>query len=68
MDYEPGPYLVSITKGDISAELCINISDDKILEDDKTFNLIIRRDTLHPDVYLMDPYQATVTILDNECK
>ena len=52
----------------MSAEFCINITDDNELEEDETFNLTINTDLLHPEIIPMDPDQATVTILDDECK
>ena len=51
----------------MSAELCINITDDNELEDDETFNLTINRDS-DPEIILVDAGQAMVTILDDECK
>ena len=50
----------------MSAVFCIDITDDNDLEEDETFNL--RIDTGHPDIIPMSPDQATVTILDDECK
>ena len=66
VDYAGGPYNVSITEGDMSAVFCIDITDDNDLEEDEIFNL--RINTGHPDIIPMSPDQATVTILDNECK
>ena len=48
---------------------CINIIDDKDLEEDETFTLTIN-DTKsdHNHVILTDPYMVHVTIIDDECK
>ena len=68
IDYEEGPYSVTIPKGVPSAYYCIGIINDTQLEEDETISIEIKNDTLHPDVVLMDPAKATVTILDDECK
>ena len=50
----------------MSAEFCINITDDNKLEEDETFNLIINTTTLHPEIIVMNPNESTVIILDDE--
>ena len=64
-DYEAGPYNVTIPKGEMSAELCINITNDEVLEDDEVFIIRINKAA---DLVLMKPVETTVTILDDECK
>ena len=64
-DYEEGPYYVTIPKGERSADYCIGIMNDTILEDDEVF--IIRINKVG-DVVLMKPVETRVTILDDECK
>ena len=59
---------MNITKGDMSTELCINITDDNDLEDNEAFNLRINTSSLRPEIIPVWPDQATVTILDDECK
>ena len=67
VDYEAGPYYVNITEGDMSAEFCINITDDNELEEkDETFNLTINTDLLHPDIVIINPNKSMVIILDDE--
>ena len=53
VDYEAGPYYVNFTEGDMSAEFCINITDNNDLENDKYFTLRMNRATLHPENYPM---------------
>ena len=64
-DYEAGPYNVTIPKGEMSAELCINITNDEELEDDEAFIIHINEAA---DVVLNKSVETTVTILDDECK
>lgn len=68
VDYEGGPYHVNINKGDMSAELCFNITSDNDLEEHETFTLRINAGSLHHEIIPMTPDQATITILDDECK
>ena len=49
-------------------ELCINILDDDVLDRDETFRIRINEATMHPDIVAMDPKEAIVNLLDNECK
>ena len=67
-DSEKGPYCVTIPKGTISADYCINITNDEVLESDETFIIHINKTALHPDVVLVEPDEATVTIMDDEFK
>ena len=67
-DYEKGPYYVTIYKGGMSADYCINITNDEYLEDDEAFVIVVNETALQPDVVLMQPDNATVTIMDDECK
>ena len=68
IDYEEGPYSVTIPKGQESADYCIVIMNDTMLEPDEAFIIEISANNLHPDVVLMPPMEATVTIMDDECK
>ena len=71
VDYEEGPYHVNISRGDTKSTLCINITDNSYLAEqgDKAFSISINNQSgLHPDVIPMDPSEATVTIIDDECK
>ena len=72
VDYESGPYFVNLTKGDTTAEICIGITDDNILEvimvDPEIFILRINTITLHPEIIPKPPDSAIVNIRDDECK
>ena len=52
----------------MSANYCINITNDEVLERDETFIIRINKTALHPDVVLVEPDVARVAILDDECK
>ena len=62
---EYGPYRIVLQKGTHSVSFYINIRDDMIVEEDEQFILTI---ALSPDVVSEEPSQATITIVDNECK
>ena len=65
MDYDSGPYNVTIPAGETSGTLNITINDDVISEANETFMLTISSSS---DVNCDDNCQATVTILDNDGK
>ena len=46
----------------------ISITDDMILEGNETFMLTIDPSSLPSDISVGDPGEATVTIVDNDCK
>ena len=66
VDYEAGPYYVNITKGNMSAALCINIINDTELENGELF--MLRINTATPEIIPKYPVEAMVTIKDDECK
>ena len=68
VDYDSGLYSITFTKGDNSAILCVNITDDNALEADETFSVVIDDTSLPTRVISIYPNAANVTILDNECK
>ena len=51
----------------MSADLCINITDDNMMESNETFSLKINTTTSDAEVILMEPNTTTVTIEDDEC-
>lgn len=59
---------MNITKGEIRAKFCINIMNDTELEIHENFTLVINATELHPNIVLVFPQTAVVTILDDECK
>ena len=68
VDYEAGPYFIDITKGDESAEFCINIFDDNELKNGQFFQLFINTTALPTQIIHKMPHSATVSILDDKCK
>ena len=68
VDYDSGPYTVTIPAGDIRMSFNVPINDDDILEDDEDFTLTIMRGTLPVGVTRGNPGSATVNILDNDRK
>ena len=67
-DYNSGPYNVTFSAGATTAAFNISINDDNILEDEETFHLSIDPSSLPMDVTIGNPVQATVTIVDVDCK
>ena len=68
MDYASGPYSVTISGGETYGALNIPIVDDGDFEEDETFMLTINSSSLPAGFISGDPYQATVTILDDDSK
>ena len=67
MDYTSGPYTVIFPAGQTTATFDVPINDDDILESNEDFMLMI--DPLTPiDVTVGSPDEATVTIVDDDCK
>ena len=46
----------------------VSINDDNILEGNENFTLNIESSSLPPDVNIGDPDEATVTIVDSDCR
>ena len=67
MDYTSGPYSVILPARVISVPFNISLNDDNILEDSEIFMLTINP-SLPYDVVSGNPDQATVIIMDNDCK
>ena len=67
MDYISGPYTVTFPAGVMSVPFNIPINDDNILEDNENFTLTINS-SLPIGVMVGNLSQATVTIVDNDCK
>ena len=67
MDYTSGPYSVTFPAGVTSVPFNIPINDDNILEDNENFTLTINS-SLPTGVMVDNLSQATVTIVDNDCK
>ena len=67
MDYTSGPYSVTFPAGVMSVPFSISINDDNIFEENENFTLTIDS-SLPTGVMVGNPGQATVTIIDNDCK
>ena len=67
MDYTSGPYTVTFPAGQTNVTLNIPINNDMILEIDEIFMLTID-ETLPDGVTRGDPFEATVNIVDDDCK
>ena len=68
MDYTSGPYTVTFPAGQTTATFDVPINDDDILEGDEEFILTIISSSLPIGITHGTPYEATVTIVDNESK
>ena len=68
MDYEYGPYNFTITAGTTTTAINISITDDNILENNETFHLTIDPSSLPKNVFVNNPFQVEVTIVDFDCK
>ena len=68
MDYTSGPYTVTFLVEQTTATFDVPISDDNIYEGNENFTLTIHSSTLPTDVTLGNPNEATVTIVDDDCK
>ena len=67
MNYTSGSYSVTFPTGVTSVPFNIPISDDNIIEDNKTYIFTINS-SLPTGVMPGNPDQATVIIVDNDCK
>ena len=68
MDYISGPYTVTIPAGETNATFDVPITDDAILEGNENFMLTINETSLPDYITRGTPPEATVTIVDNDCK
>ena len=68
MDYDSGPYTVTIPAGQTTATFNVPITDDMILEGSENFMLTIDETSLPDDVTRGTPGEATVNIVDNDGK
>ena len=68
MDYDSGPYIVTFPAGVTTTTFNVSINDDNILEYNENFTLTINSCPLPDGVSPGYPKEATVTIVDNDCK
>ena len=66
VDYDSGPYTVTIPAGDIRMPFNVPINDDNILEEDEDFTLIIMRGSLPNGVTRDGAGQTIITLVDDE--
>ena len=66
MDYGSGPYTVRVSAGAVNASFDVKINNDNLLEGNETFNLTINLSSLPDCVNHVNPYQATVIIVDDD--
>ena len=66
--YTSGPYAVTFPAGETTATFNVPITDDMILEGDEEFMLTIDSSSLPDGVTRGDPFEATVTIVDDDRK
>ena len=67
MDYTDKTYTVTFPAGQTTATFNVSITDDNMLETDENFMLTINL-SISDNVFIGNPDQTTVTIVDNECK
>ena len=68
-DYYTGPSFFTIPAGMTSTAFNATIiSDDNILEESETFYLNVNSSSLPNDITAGNPFQATVTIMDDDSK
>ena len=68
MDYDSGPYTVTIPAGQTTATFNIPVNDDNIYEGDEEFMLSIISSSLPTGVTHGTPCEATVTTVDDDGK
>ena len=68
VDYHSGPYPVTFAAGVTTAVFNIPVTDDNILEYRENFMLSINSSSLPGVVTVGNPGEATVTIVNDDCK
>ena len=68
MDYASGPYTVTFPAGQTTTTFDVPINDDNIYEINEDFILTIDESSLPTSVNRSNPGEATVTIVDDDCK
>ena len=67
-DYIPGPYNVTFPAGVTSVSFNVPIIDDNVLESDEHIFLRIDSSSLPSRFIVTNPSQATLTIVNDDCK
>ena len=68
VDYDSGPYNVSIIRGNKEATFDVPIINDELYEFDEVFFLTILTSGLPPGYLRASPYTAIVGIHEDDCK
>ena len=68
VDYDSGPYTVTVPAGETSTSFNVSITNDDISERTENLNLIINASSIPDYVIVINPNQARVTIVDNDGK
>ena len=68
MDYHSGPYIVIFPAGQTTITFNVPVNDDNMSEGNENFMLSINSYSLPSDVTIGSPGQATMTIVDDDCK
>ena len=68
VDYTSGPYTKIIRAGETRVPFAVPIIDDDVLEGNENFNLTISTPSPPNRVTVTNPYQASVTIVDDDGK
>ena len=68
LDYDYTQYKITIPADVTSLQFTISINNDDLMEGNEYFSLLINTDALPLGVYRTDPYEALVTIIDDDSK
>ena len=68
IDYESGPYNVTIPAKATTVQFDVAINDDNILEGNENFNLSIMASSQPSRIDIDNPARATITIVDDDGK
>ena len=68
MDYTSAPCIITFPAGQTNTTFDVPIIDDKVREDNENFKLSIDETLLPTGVTRGTPGEATVTIVDDDCK
>ena len=68
IDYANGPYNFTIFSGMTSIIVDVAIISDNILEENENFYLTINSSSLPVDITAGNPFQAEITIINDDCK
>ena len=67
-DYHYGPFSVTIPAGETKASFYVTIYDDNTIERNESFYLYIQSYTSSEHIIIGSINDATISIIDNDCK